>query len=92
MIATLLNLLFILTALAVAFILSDCWVRGRNAWRIAQRELAQLDMAIAADLQIELQSTGNWPHHRSATRPGPARMAIRSRALPARLPVRVAAA
>jgi|GEM_PF-2601008 len=59
MIANLLNLLFILAAMAVALTLADCWVRGRNAWRIAQRELAQLDMVIAADLLVEQGMLGN---------------------------------
>lgn len=59
MIANLLNLLFVVAAMAVTLTLADCWVRGRNAWRIARRELAQLDMAIAADLVVEQHLLGN---------------------------------
>lgn len=82
MIANLLNLLFILAALGVVIALADCWVRGRNAWRIAQRELAQLDMVIAADLLVEERILGNRVPRHSTARHNTAYGAIRARRLP----------
>ncbi|MBE5073416.1 hypothetical protein IM511_03740 [Erythrobacteraceae bacterium E2-1 Yellow Sea] len=82
MIATLMNLLFILAALATALTLADCWVRGRNAWRIARRELAQLDLAIAADLLVEQRLLETrMTRHASTSRPS-GRNVNRARRLP----------
>lgn len=82
MIANLLNLLFILATLAVALTLADCWIRGRNAWRTAQRELTQLDMAIAADLRVEQYLPGNLADRRTPARRSAGYDISRARRLP----------
>lgn len=59
--------LFIVTAIFVAVVLADAFVRFGNAWGIAQREFAHID----ADLSFEVRQLGQVAAPLRPVRPRP---------------------
>lgn len=77
--------LFAITVMIVAVVLADAFVRFRNAWNIARRELAHID----ADLTFETRQVGQTAALRRPARHRP--IATVSRPAARRVPLACAA-